>query len=98
MTRPNTAFALQERDDAPTPELAFEPAPPPVLSPGVELLIGQIGQALDAGQGALTVLRQARADRDIEAIRSAASSLAAALVSDPKALARKVALMVKAHE
>jgi hypothetical protein len=102
VTRANAMFAEpRERDllaDEATAERAapeIEAVPPPPLPSGAELLIGEIGEALRGARPAYDALIAARATGDMVAIRSAAIRLVAELNCDPKALARRLSLMVK---
>lgn len=93
MSRPNTAYVepRERGDDQPN----LPSAPMPMLPAGVELLIFELGSSLQDGQAAYADLIAARDAGDKIALRASASRLVIALGSDPKALARKIALMVK---
>lgn len=93
MSRASAAFAEpREHEEATTPEREAAPSP---LPSGVELLIGELHDSLINGLDAFNALAKARASGDRQAIASAAHALAVALGSDPKALARKIAVAVK---
>lgn len=97
MSRPNTMFIEppESGEEAALPAPELEATPSPLLS-GAELLIGQISESLTRGQNACAMLQEARFAGDTAATRAAADQLAAALRVDPKALARRVAVMVRA--
>jgi hypothetical protein len=91
MSRPNAARALPDEPDDALP-LA---APAPLFTSGVELLVRQLGAALNDGQEAFAALMHAEASGDRAALHAAALRLATALAVDPKALANRIEKQVK---
>lgn len=97
MSRPNLARTLPpgDRDDAPTPPPAPQapPAPASALN-GLALELDAIGTSLSTAAVAFAALTAARERGDDAAASGAAAALVAALQPDPRALARRVALML----